>query len=461
MENNISKKSTKFRSTAKTTKIVVPIDLPGQPIQCWIGDAEKITVLLRKHRDFILDINLFNGKTYTVWSDQSEMYDTRTKNLIHPKEKIFFKDGEILHLWVGRDFKGKIYLFEGIKQVGAYSVESLDPSMENFDPNFKPAPIIVSMKNDPIVPVENLFNVMQTDGSFTTPKTSKLQEAEKFLQIVELKWEGENVPKDIADFFVKGGEKEIIFSGGVMTRNWIMNQVSAQCGYFSDNKAWIKELWDEKMTLRTVDHSSGRRVYVILTGANRNRRLITAARYGASNTKVLALSFGAGSAAGLRHSTWSAAGGNFKGAGLYSMLFTISLDIAEWSSDYEQRDPITGKPKQDIGDLFTKIGLDIAKNTMNSIITSCLMWGALTVIGGAPVVVVIIGTIVVSFLVNWAVDAIDRKTGASEKITQAVKNGPASLEKKLSSDYDGYVKSLIYALKKKGMIYDLDSAPVR
>ena len=246
-----------------------------------------------------------------------------------------------------------------------------------------------------------------------------------------------------------------------MTRNWIINQVSAQCGYFSDNKTWIRELWDEKMTLRTVDHSSGRKIYVILTGSNRNRRLITAARYGATNTKVLALSFGAGSAAGLRHSTWSAASGNFKGAGLYSMLFTISLDIAEWSADYEQRDPITGKPKQDIGELFIKIGLDIAKGTMNSMITSCLMWGVLSVIGGAPVVVVIIGTVVVSFLVGWALDAIDKKIGVSEKLTDAVKNGPGRLEEKLRSDYDGYVRSLIYVLKKKGMIYDLDSAPLR
>lgn len=380
VENNTSKKST-LKSNSRTQKIVVPIDLPGQPIQCWVGDAEKVTVLLRKHRDFILDINLGNGKTYTVWSDQSEIYDTRTKKLIHPKEKIVFKDGEILHLWVGRNFKGKIYLFEGTSQVGAYSVENLDPSVEHLDPNFKPAPITVAMKNDPISPVRELFNVMQTDGSFTTPTPSKLHDAEKFLQVVELK-SGGNMPNDISDFFLKGGEKEIVFSGGVMTRNWIMNQVSARCGYISDNKKWIEELWDEKITLRAVEHSSGRKVYVILTGSNRTRRLITAARYGANNTKVLALSFGAGSATGLRHSTWSAAGGNFKGAGLYSMLFTISLDIAEWSADYEQRDPITGKPKQDIGDLFAKIGLDVAKNTMNSMITSCLMWGALTIIGG-------------------------------------------------------------------------------
>ena len=140
------------------------------------------------------------------------MYDTRTKKLIHSKEKISFKDGEILHLWIGRNFKGKIYLFEGFRQIGTYSVENLDPGIENVDPNFKPAPITVVMKNDFIKPVNNLFNVMQTDGSFSTPTTSKLQEAEKFLQIVELKWDGENVPKDIADFFVRGGEKEVVAS---------------------------------------------------------------------------------------------------------------------------------------------------------------------------------------------------------------------------------------------------------
>ncbi|MYM95062.1 hypothetical protein [Duganella vulcania] len=443
---------TKKRNNKKRSKkVTIPIDLPGQPIQCWMDDAEAVTVILRKHRDVVFDIQMELGKKYTIISDASEMYDTRTKKLIHPLEKVYFNDGEVLHLWVGRNFKGKITLYHDSVKLGEYVVSNIDVSIDSMDPAFKPAPISVIIRNNSITDNRKAFDIVQPDGSYSTPPILSNYEAEKFLQIVEIDTLKDDVPKEIADFFKHGGEQEVVVSGGVVTHNWIMNQVVSQSAYASDNKAWIRELWDEKVVLKAINHkSAGRKIYVILTGSTRIRRQITAALYSANNTKVLAFSFGAGSADGLRHGAWSTVKGNSKGAGLLSILFTVTLDIAEWSADYEQRDPITGKPKQDITDLFIKIGLDVSKNLMNSAITSVLMWAMLSIVGGAPIIIIIVGTVVTSIFVGLFVDYVDKRNKISEKAGAIIKKNVQMLDRKLPLDYKGYSPAVEQAMKYGG-----------
>lgn len=434
----------------KSTAVVVNIDLPGQPIQCWTTDVEKLTVILRKHRDIVFDIDMSLGKTYTVRSELSEMYDTRTKKLVHPGEAVNFTDAEILHLWIGRDFKGKILLFEGVNLIGAYPVAKLDPEIANMDPVFKPAPINVIMKTERILNSRRAFEVIQPDGSYSIPPMLSVHENEKFLQVVEIDQKKSDVPREIADFFKHGGEKEIMPSGGVATHNWIMNQVAAQSGYISDNKDWMKELYKQKITLKAMDHAGGRKMYVILTGSTSARRNLSAARYASTNTKVLAFSFGAGSAAGLRHASWGAVKGNFSGAGRLAMLFTMTLDIAEWLGDFEQRDPITGKPKQDISDLFIKLGIDVAKNLINSAITSYVAGLSLMLLAGAPIVVIIVGTMLISVAVGFGMDLLDKRYGVSEKIASALKNTPSKLENSMPKDYGGFKEAVEQAVKYGG-----------
>lgn len=54
--NGSSKSDT--RNSAERNKrgkkeLIVEIDLPGQPIQCWTTDVDKVTVILKKHRDVV------------------------------------------------------------------------------------------------------------------------------------------------------------------------------------------------------------------------------------------------------------------------------------------------------------------------------------------------------------------------------------------------------------------------
>jgi len=124
------------------------IDLPGETIQCW-RSSDNIRVILRKHRDVFFDIHLKPGRTYTIES-KSDFYVPRTKKLVR---KAQFKDGEAFHLWVGREFKGKIVLKEGSTVLGSYEPNVLDAKKYGADPKIKPEPMMVVMGKQEPLPV--------------------------------------------------------------------------------------------------------------------------------------------------------------------------------------------------------------------------------------------------------------------------------------------------------------------
>ena len=92
----------------------VCIDLPGEEFGCYVTEP-NVEVMLRKHRDVVFDIKQGNAASYTVAADQSNFYNARDKKLIEHKKKhkVTFKDGERLHIWISRDFKGKLILKQG------------------------------------------------------------------------------------------------------------------------------------------------------------------------------------------------------------------------------------------------------------------------------------------------------------------------------------------------------------
>lgn len=91
------------------TKQCVNIDLPGEAVQCW-RSSDNIQVVLRKHRDVIFEIKFGQQRTFTVESTGSDFYNADEKKLVSGKNAQFvsFKDGERLHLWIARDFKGGV-----------------------------------------------------------------------------------------------------------------------------------------------------------------------------------------------------------------------------------------------------------------------------------------------------------------------------------------------------------------
>lgn len=122
------------------------IDLPGEAIRC-VVHKPKLEVVLRKHRDVIFDIKLQEGAKYTVEADQSDFYNARDKQLVmhRKKQHATFKDGERLHLWVSRDFKGKLTLKADQQILGSYEPIALDNTRYAPDPSIKPEPMVVAL----------------------------------------------------------------------------------------------------------------------------------------------------------------------------------------------------------------------------------------------------------------------------------------------------------------------------
>lgn len=460
---------------------MVCIDLPGEAIRCG-RSTEKVKVVLRKHRDVIFEIELFKGMQYSVEAQKSDFYNARDKKLVEAKrkQKVVFADGERLHLWVSREFQGALILKANGKFMTRYVPNEIDMCGYDYDPATKPAPLIVVMKNEPAPPVaqklasvtaqekpsalqtpqwspwseEQMQKSMQADAARRQQHQDEVQRPEEVMYVVEVKQGYPNLPSEISDFFKRGGEETAIDSNKVLTRNWLWAQIVGTAVYYDQNKSWIKELWKTKFYLQKVVHkNAGAMYYIVFKGYPGLRQYLTSARYGVTAEKVIAITSGAGSAKGLRHAGWA----NLKGSlgtkgGVLALVFTITLDTAEWLNDYQQVDPATGKPKKDFFDLCLKIGVDIAKVIISTAVGTVLMATlaavaslvfGLSIVGG----VFVVGAIGISILVGIGIDWLDKKTGFTDELNLKIRNSARYLGEKFGSDYGTYEGSIEQALQ--------------
>jgi hypothetical protein len=86
------------------------IDLPDEP---WESNTfnGQLDIVLRRPRDVIININLPSPfAKFTLEADQDCFYDIKTKQRL---KKMDYANGEKVHLWLGRDFKGSLFLKSG------------------------------------------------------------------------------------------------------------------------------------------------------------------------------------------------------------------------------------------------------------------------------------------------------------------------------------------------------------
>jgi len=410
------------------------IDLPGESVQCWIGGGtDKLKVILRKHRDVIFDIHLGNGKTYTLESTESDFYNPRDKKLVYASrhEKVTFKDGERIHVWISRGFRGSLILKCDAHVISEVKPNEWDRHQHSDDPKEKPAPIIIT--------IDSHFSAPQSTMPDQSINHATPHVDEQSLHVHEVSKNG--APSLIFKFFEDGGESLDLDSKNIITRNWIIAQLAGSSGYVADNHTWIKELIGCNFRLEKVVHKSGPKVYMIFSGNNKLRKMISASRYGLGHPKVMRI---AGGASGVRQG-WDATKGAakdslkvfakeegkmaVKGGGV-ALFFVIGMDVAEWHKDYSEIGP-DGKPKKDFFDLFAKVGTDLVKAGLIAALTTAsvaLFFGAAAFFGvtiAAPVVLVVAGTIAVSvvltFLIEKADKAIGRDLGSGDTTTWLAK----------------------------------------
>ncbi len=440
-----TEKNTGQNSSATPNTQVACIDLPGESVKCWRSYAH-LQVVLRKHRDVLFNIKLFKGMVYTVHAEHGDFYNADTKKLVLKGQSAQFKDGQQAHFWVGREFLGALTLKANGKVMGRYYPNLLDMTAYSPFPGVKPAPLIIAINNDKSDPAPNPLLAL------ASRPPAEDDDGTQSMHVIEVKPDDPKTPQPILDLFKRGGEETALDTNGQLTRNWLLGSIMGTATYLWDNKHWIKELWKQKFYMKSVVHPrAGKKWYIIFKGNPRLREFFTAAKYGVRNAKVLAITSGAGSAAGLRHGTWDAIKGGVKRGGAVAIIFTIALDTMEWMNDYEQIDPKTGKRKKDFFDLAFKIGVSLAKAGISAAAGAAIM-GALVfagvVTGGA---VLVVGAIVLAIGIGLLIDYVDKKTGAMDKLNQMIRNGAKYLESKLPADYGKYDNSLEQALMYGGM----------
>lgn len=457
----------------------VCIDLPGEPVECW-ADTD-VTVLLRKHRDVVFDVHLVKGKTYTVEATDDWFYDTAKKQRV---KSTTFQDGERRHIWIGRDFKGFLVLKLGATELQRYSMLLLNTDNHGEDPKTKPEPIILTYGAQPGVsgaPQIAMFSSSApgfasrpdrvtnlTDPSWRTdlmpvPTASTFLDDPfscKRLLPVKLPSAAQTAPEQIGHVFevnvttipsdlvhlveTGGADETAIDTQKVATRNWIIGQFIGTAGYFGDNLPWVSELWKSNFRLIRIIHKRvGPKWYVVFKGSLKSREEITAAKYGIKNSKIFAITGGAGSAESMAQSAWkSAKGAITTKAGVITIVLTVGLDFGEWYNEYQQVDS-AGHHKKDLFDLFAKVGIDLAVAGLTAALTSLIVGGLATAataasIAAFPVVATVAIAIGVAVVVGYIVNLIDKKVHFTDWVASKLREAAALYEKNMPTDYNPY-----------------------
>lgn len=453
------------------------IDLPGEPVQCW-ADTD-VTVLLRKHRDVIFDIELKQGSTYTVEATHDWLYDIKQKKRV---QKGQFHDGERYHIWIGRDFKGLLLLKSNGVILQRYSMHDLNLHNENPDPKVKPAPIILTMGSHPSsttatsdARARNMFTqratlvCSSTDGTtpefawwnqmiplklgqpdwaaytnssaIPTPPQSHTEE-HGIVHIFEV--EISNAPEAVLQAMGSGGEDTAIDTNHVATRNWLIGQLAGGAAYAKDNLEELRDLWNRNFRLFKITHAkAGIKTYVAFNGNRATRTVVTSTTYGAKNTKILAITAGTGTLESVTAASWEASKGAFKEAGGVALIFTITLDTAEWYRDYEHIDS-NGHRTKDLNDLFAKVGVDLVAAGLTAAMSVSVVGLATTmllsaaVITTAPVWAVAAATVGTMIVIGYVINLADNHWHITDWVADKLRSTGKYLEDHYPKDYNDY-----------------------
>jgi hypothetical protein len=455
------------------------IDLPGEPVNCWA--ETDLTVLLRKHRDVIFDIELKKGATYSVEATQDWIYDVKKKKRV---QKGQFQDGERYHLWVGRDFKGELVLSMNGSVLHRYSLAAFNLRGESSDPKVKPAPLILTLGSQPAskAQTQSLAGSLQstslfaqpsplvcrnTDGelpgtawwggmipldfgaqtrvSTTAPMPASVQvhaEEDTVVHVFEVSLT--NAPADVVAFAENGGEDTALDTNKIVTRNWLLGQLAGGTSFVKDNFEELRDLWNRSFRLMQIVHpKAGAKTYVVFRGNAALRKVITGTRYGAKSSKILAITAGTGTFESATAAAWEATKGAFKRATGIALVFTIALDTAEWYHDYSKVDK-NGKHSKDLFDLFAKIGVDLVAAGITAAVSTALV-GAVTtalltagVIASAPVWAVAAAAIGVAVAVGYLINLADNEFHITHWVAEKLRGAAKALEDSYPKDYNGY-----------------------
>jgi hypothetical protein len=416
-------------STKSTTNEAAPspqqevrIDLPGEKVEVWLS-GPKLLVTLRKHRDVIIDLNSGMGKTYTVESMFSDFYNAKTKKIVFAKRKelVRFSDGEQLHLWVTRNFKGALIIKSENNIIMKIEPNKFDQHEYDEASKTKPAPIIVTLgTNSQQLPpiskksasVQNQSHSKQPLAEFPKPVAASVDQECSLVCVVEGKIN--QAPQKVLDFFKKGGGTSGLVEidlNEVATRNWILGQMAGTAAYARDNWSWLIASIDRKThqgfkLVKAQVHMVRGKVRFYFSGYSRYNTVFGPGGFGPGHDRILNIFAGAGKTASSFKAVGQGVFGSFKGNALVSFIFSSATSIAEWKDDVAK----------DGYDLTSTLLMGLIKTIIAAALTVLIVAAIILVvmaISSAAIPVLAVGalTVAVGVIINYLVDAGDKLAG--------------------------------------------------
>lgn len=438
------------------------IDLPGESVQCWIGgNTDKLKVVLRKHRDVIFDIHLGNGKTYILESTESDFYNPRDKKLISfsRHDKVIFKDGERMHVWLSRDFRGALVLISDGRVIYKVEPDAWDTQKYSEDPKEKPAPIIITIGGNtatsatPKQVISYPPQSMPPKPTVSTPNTALTKEVAahdlEFSCPVVCIMDGrvEGMPTHIFEHFKKGGDHSgfsDIDPNHVATRNWIWGQGAGTGAYIKDNWEWLRASLDSKTSqgfklVKAKVHYVKGKVRFYFSGYSNSNTVFGRGGFGPSHDRIITIFAGAGKTKSAFAATMKGVAASFKENALVSFIFGTATAIAEWKDDIN-------KDSYDLAAaLFTTTIKTILGAALVTLAVAGLVLFAMVSAGVAlPVIVIGIATIGFGFLVNYGIEATDKFIGRTVTHDQSNTDGTAAIIAPLMRKFGNAIEERIH-----------------
>lgn len=438
----------KEEEKASNSNLVVQehcIDLPGESVQCWIGGGtDKLKVILRKHRDVVFDIHLGNGKNYTLESTESDFYNPRDKKLVHAlrKDKVTFKDGERLHVWISRGFRGALVLRSDERIIYKIEPNEWDQQKYSDDPKEKPAPIIIGIggnttTSSPLKKItdQSILNA-SLKSTIKTPIAAPTSSASTHVTdlscpvicIVDGKVEG--MPVHIAEHFKKGGDHSgfsDIDPNHVVTRNWIWGQVAGTGAYIKDNWEWLRASLDGKTSqsfklIKAQVHYVSGKVRFYFSGYSNSNTIFGRGGFGPGHDRIMSVFAGAGKTTSTFGAALKGIAGTFENAALVSFIFGGATAIAEWKDDVH-------KDGYDLAAaLITTTIKAILAAAIIALVTAIIVWLVMIAFGAAiPVIAIGAISMGIGIVANYLIESADKLAGRTLTHDESNTDGTASV----------------------------------
>jgi hypothetical protein len=394
----------------------VCIDLPGESVQCW-RSADNLKVVLRKHRDIIFDLKLGKGKSYTVQSTHSDFYNARDKKLVYAKRNdvVTFNDGERMHLWVTRNFKGALLLKCDNKLMMKIEPNEIDHHQYSDDPKTKPSPIIIAFgptprPPEPIAPKR----VAEQFGPPTLPPVAAAAVDQDCSIVCVIEGNPKDMPERLLRHFKKGGGKSGLADvdpNDVITRNWIWGQIAGSAAYVHDNWDWLRASIDGKThegfkLVRAKVHFVRGQVRFYFSGYSKFNAVFGPGGFAPGHERIINIFAGAGKTSSAFAAVAKGVLGSVKGNALVSFIFSSATSVAEWKDDISK----------DGYDLAASLIMGLLKTLVAAAITVAavaLFVSAALVLASSALSVLVIGAVTLGagIIINYSIEVADKSLG--------------------------------------------------